>query len=570
VAAKERAPPGSVIGIAVKHLSLVRRQPLVSTLTACPSQRGVRFVERATWAFVVLGVLLRLVRYAMHYPLWWDEAFVSVNFLKRDYLDLLRPLDYSQVSPILFLWAELTVVKLLGFTEWTLRLFPLLCSVASVVFFRHLAGRVVRGLPLLLAVAIFAVSYHPIRYAAEVKPYASDLLSALLILLAAVEWWREPRRVRWLWFLAAISPIALALSHPAIFVATGVAIGLGPAVARTRQVAVRAAYGTFAASTAGAFVALYAVFTRSQAAATLSVMQTQWVAAFPPLADPLALIRWLMTVHTGSMFAYPCGGERGASSLSFLLFAIGAVALWRRRRRTVLLTCLAPFAMGLAASAIKRYPYGGVADGSPARVMQYLVPSICLLAGIGAAVIVAAVRRLRPQMRLIHVGLPALALIGIVPLAAEAFRPYRTVHAHRAREFARRFWPALARGGQPVCLRWDIGVAEWDSTNLNVAVYLCNQMIYSPHRRQQREPEPPVASPGRALHCVLPLADPADSRVGRWLAEIERSYHLSECREVAVDMTSSPAHPRTEHYFVYELVPMRVALHPPGDRDALR
>jgi hypothetical protein len=533
------------------------RQPRVPTVTGCQRHGGDQFAERAMWAFVVLGVLLRLARYAMHYPLWWDEAFVSVNFLKRGYLDLLRPLDYSQVSPILFLWVELTVVKLLGFSEWTLRLFPLLSALASVVLFRSLAGRIVRGLPLLLAVAIFAVSYHPIRYAAEVKPYASDLLSALLLLAAAVEWWRKPQRARWLWVLAAMSPIVLALSHPAIFVAAGVALGLAPAVRRTRQRAVTVAYWAYAASTVGAFVALFAVFTRSQAAATLSVMRVQWVAAFPPLDDPLALVRWLITVHTGSMFAYPCGGERGASSLSCLLFAIGAFVLWHKRRRTVCLACLAPFAMGLAAAAIKRYPYGGVADGSPARVMQYLVPSICLLAGIGAAALVAVVRRLTPRLCLIRVSVLALGVIGIGPLAAEALHPYRTVHSHRAREFARRFWPALARDGEPLCLRWDADVAEWDSTNLNVAVYLCNQMIYSPHRRRPRQPES-AAAQDRPLRCVLPLADPALPRVFHWLAGMEQSHQLRKFREVTVDMTVSRAHPRTEHYFIYEFVPMRV------------
>src|SRR5262245_834455 len=66
-----------------------------------------RRLEAATWWFVGLGVLLRLARYAMNYPLWWDEAFVAVNFIRRDFLELVRPLDYGQVCPIGFLWAEL-------------------------------------------------------------------------------------------------------------------------------------------------------------------------------------------------------------------------------------------------------------------------------------------------------------------------------------------------------------------------------------------------------------------------------------------------------------------------------
>ena len=76
----------------------------VDWLCDAPSRAG--WLACATWAFVGLGVLLRLTRYLMDYPLWWDEAFVAVNFIRRDYLDLLRPLDYGQVCPILFLWCR--------------------------------------------------------------------------------------------------------------------------------------------------------------------------------------------------------------------------------------------------------------------------------------------------------------------------------------------------------------------------------------------------------------------------------------------------------------------------------
>ncbi len=111
-----------------------------------PTNHGRR-LDRAVWGFVALGVALRLARYAMDYPLWWDESFVAVNLLRRGFLDLLRPLDYGQVCPVLFLWAELAVVRLLGFNEWTLRLFPLLCAVASVPLFAFAAGRVLPGVP---------------------------------------------------------------------------------------------------------------------------------------------------------------------------------------------------------------------------------------------------------------------------------------------------------------------------------------------------------------------------------------------------------------------------------------
>jgi 4-amino-4-deoxy-L-arabinose transferase-like glycosyltransferase len=61
------------------------------------------------------------------------------------------------------------LVKLLGFSEWSLRVFPLACGVLSVVLFRSAARLVVRGVPLVLSVAIFAVANHPIRHADDVK-----------------------------------------------------------------------------------------------------------------------------------------------------------------------------------------------------------------------------------------------------------------------------------------------------------------------------------------------------------------------------------------------------------------
>jgi hypothetical protein len=272
--------------------------------------------------------------------------------------------------------------------------------------------------------------------------------------------------------------------------------------------------------------------------------------------DPLALVKWLATVHTGSMFAYPCGGERGESALSFLLFAAGAGVLWLRGRKVTVLTCLAPFGVAMAAAALRRYPYGGpVPHGSPARVMQYLAPSICLLAGMGASAMLTIIREPRFRLRTLRLALVCLALVGIIPVAADAFHPYRSLHAERARQFARRFWPSFVRDADALCLLWDLGIGEWDSTNLNVAVYLCNQMIYSPKRwRPSNSPEQSLSAT-RPLRCISPFANPSDSAVTLWLDEMKKRYQLGECRTVTVDMAEPGLKPRTEHYRLYGFLP---------------
>ena len=146
------------------------------------------------WIFLAVGLAARLVRYLLRFPLWEDEAMLSTNFLERGYLGLLQPLHYLQVAPTLFLWCQLTVVRLLGFSEYTLRLVPLACSIASLFLFRHLAGLLLRGTALVATFGIFAVAYPPIRYAAEAKPYGCDLFLALLMLVMMVHWLRGPAR----------------------------------------------------------------------------------------------------------------------------------------------------------------------------------------------------------------------------------------------------------------------------------------------------------------------------------------------------------------------------------------
>ena len=280
-----------------------------------PNQR----IERAVLAFVVLGVLLRVGHYLANYPLWGDEAFLALSFLRRGYLDLLLPLEFGQVCPILFLWAELTAVKLFGFSEMSLRLCPLLCGVASVFLFRHVAGRLLNGPALLLAVAIFAVSIHPIRHSADAKPYASDLLVALgppgACDRVACGRRGEPAGSG---LLVGFVPLALAASYPAVLVAGGIGLALAPSVWKTRRRG-----SDDRASGLRSWLwrrrsrrCSSAICVASRGPGLLLALQSYWADSFPPLDSPVRLVKWLITTHAGSMFAYPGGGNRGASSMT--------------------------------------------------------------------------------------------------------------------------------------------------------------------------------------------------------------------------------------------------------------
>jgi hypothetical protein len=119
-------------------------------------------------------------------------------------------------------------------------------------------------------------------------------------------------------------------------------------------------------------------------------------------------------------------------------------------------------------------------------------------------------------------------------------------------------------------LRWDLGIPEWDSANLNVAVYLCNQRIYSPGRQKQGNLGSHTVFANRPLRCVLPLADPSSREVKSWLDAMKNRYRLREWRPMVVDMAEPGAKPRTERYDIYEFVPIDLVRHEADDQVSSR
>jgi hypothetical protein len=514
-----------------------------------------RWIVRATWLFLVLGIAIRLVRYLVDYPIWHDEAFVAVNLWDRSYTDLLRPLDFGQVAPWFFLAIERTAVLWLGYSELSLRLFPTVCSVLSVPLFFHLSGRVLNGSPRLLAMAVFATSVYPVRHGAEIKPYASDLLAALILLSLAVECHRSSRPGRWWSLLAATVPFWIAVSYPAVFVAGGLSLALAPSALRSPRRA-RLPFLIYNVMVLASFLAVYLGSTVFQAEKMREFYRNgYWAESFPPLDRPWLVPLWLLDVHAGTMMAYPAGDRHGGSILTLACVIAGIIGFRREGKQRLLAVLLVPAALGLLAAFLGRYPYGGAP-----RIMLYLAPSICLLAGAGASRWLA--RLPRPALR--H-GLMCTCVAGLGLLAAglmirDLARPYRVVDDLRSREFARWFWGGGAGRGPFVCLGSDLGLTfdreVWD-VGMS-AVYLFHQRRYSPEHQRPLpiDLSPDGYSTNRPLKIVafhdVPDQYPA---FARWLTTLERSFRL-QGRESYIVHPGKPGEPwLRDAYVILELVP---------------
>lgn len=488
---------------------------------------GTSAVERR-WItfFLALGLAARSARFFLRFPLWEDECFLAINFIDRGFAALWRPLDHHQVAPPLFLWIELALVRSLGFTEWTLRLFSFVSSVAGLLLFRVVAARWLKGLALVLAVGTFSVSYPAIRYAAEAKPYGSDALVSLILLAFFTRALSGPGRTRRLWLLTLLLPLLLGLSYPAVFVAGG-AILVAAAVYRKERAPLRDWIGLVAcgASLVLAFAGWTLLVAGPQRGAEASFMEVGWQGAFPPVKEPWRLPLWLVATHASDFLAYPVGGPRFASSATFLLCLAGLAHLARRRDLRLLGLCAAPVSLHLLAAALHRYPYGG-----HSRLSLYASPLICCLVGLGAAGVVKRLAAREAAGR--GVVLAVLIAIGVLTIARDLRFPYKTLSDEQARDFARWFWPSAATKEEVACVRRDLGVdlapGTFDELSWS-AEYVCNRRIYAPPSARGG-PDLTRVSPGRPLVCLV-YRDPRFpldvAAFDRWMSEMRSRYDLA-------------------------------------------
>lgn len=432
------------------------------------------WLPRAALAVVLVGLAWRLLRYAVCFPIYGDEALLCFN-LMRGWQEILQPLEYGQIAPLPFVLGEWGCYHLLGSSEYSLRLLPLLASVLSLPLFWMLARTVLSREAAWLATAILSVSTWPVAMGSLIKPYSGDLFWALTLLVPAARILKKQERAGgfwWAWLLIA-APLAIVSSFTSAFVGGAVGLALLPLVWRSRSPRVWLAFAGFGVLLLGAFAWNYSQVMARTPSDIRGYMDWYWRTGFPP-ADVAGFFFWLLKAHVGQAFAYPIGAANGGSTLTFLLVLLGVIALWRGERRYLPLIAL-PFALSFSASCTRNYPYG-----DSCRLAQHLAPSICLLAGAG---IVFALRSARPEtrQRTLLFACSFFALIGLIGVGKDLLRPYRTAgdlwHRQNVAELFRhvsaedRVYHSLPLEHLDITLRWylfnqDVKPVAWTSADL--------------------------------------------------------------------------------------------------------
>lgn len=350
-------------------------------------------------------------------PLWHDEAWVAVSLVQPSLREMLTAFPYPQTTPPLFLLAARGLVSLLGPHDAVFRLLPALAGLASILLIHRLTRRLARNETAgLLAAAWWGTNPVVLRYAQELKQYSSDACVTLLLLYLAERYAEQGSaraRNRWMAGLVGASLLCIGLSHTAVIVLAVVVARLGlPALRASAPGGERRRVAALAGCTAALFLAQYLLLVRPQ---ILPWVVAFWSDRFPASLEPRELAAFAYR-STRRLFSYLFGGRWDAffggryPHLAFAAFVAGCAAFARRRDAVALAYVGLPFAVTLAASALRLYPYGGV------RADLFLAPLLFVAAACGVAAPLEALAR-RPRLRPVA-GALAAAVILAFPLLA--------------------------------------------------------------------------------------------------------------------------------------------------------
>jgi uncharacterized membrane protein len=359
--------------------------------------------------FVAIGVVVRVRDYAYDRALWLDESLLSLNIIDRPFWKLFHELSFNQAAPPGFLLAERASIALFGRSEYALRVFPLVCGIASIFLFVKVARAFLAPAAALIAIGLFSVSDALVYYSSEVKQYSTDVAASLLIFAVALALRRSsPNLVRTISYVIA-GVVALLLSYAAAFAVVAVILVMVvPDLVRRRGKSLCAL--DFAAFAWVAAILVGLVYSWSRVSHLLETNAPNF---------PTGLL-FLRTAGGGLMSDLGIPDNGALHGTEYALGVVALVGLISLARHTKEVAALFAVQVGLLAVASYAHLYPVLA-----RSILFLVPFLVFALAAGVVAISSASSR--------HRTLVAACLAGAV-LAIPAVHAGKLVFVPHQRE----------------------------------------------------------------------------------------------------------------------------------------
>lgn len=340
---------------------------------------------------IIIGVTLSIIQFLYNRSLWLDESYLALNIIDRSFNELLQPLHYEQVAPILFLWIEKLATILFGPSEYALRIFPLLCFWGAIFFF----FKIIKMLHLniyatVLSLLLFIFNGTLIYYSSEVKQYMTDVLVLTCMFYFTMKN-TESRSKKYI-LLGVLGSTGVFLSNvsPIILLCSGAYLLYHDYKNGWKEIKyILIVFFTWLV----VFGIYFAFFIYNHP--TRDFMVRYWSmwdgGAFLPL-NPFR-IEFYQFVVRKSYFFYTDLFKFGQVGLYFLqlLFILGLYHLFEKKKYNFLILGLLPLVVHLALSSLKLYPFD-------IRLILYLCPAFIILLSHGFEYIFLLIQKYGPTI----------------------------------------------------------------------------------------------------------------------------------------------------------------------------
>ncbi|MFP4082413.1 MAG: glycosyltransferase family 39 protein [Candidatus Aminicenantes bacterium] len=293
--------------------------------------------------------------------LWLDEAWVA-NAVSEDSLSALAESSFH--APLFFVLAVHVLITFFGNNEFVLRLLPCLFGIGTLVVFYWIIRKHTGKTAALLSLLLLSFSPHAVRYSQELKQYTSAMFFAILLVYLCERVVSHDKNRDWTG-LILFSILGIGFDHSLAFMVPAVFLVLLLSLPLEKY------WKKILAS--GSVVFIFSLFfflfhLRHQISESLVSAQSYWLPYYPRTTSPGVFLKWLSRsfVKMFDFFSVPY------FYLSLVIMVIGLSLFYKNSKKRFLIYILLPPLLVLAASFLRRYPFGG------SRLMLFAAPLLYL------------------------------------------------------------------------------------------------------------------------------------------------------------------------------------------------
>jgi hypothetical protein len=348
-----------------------------STKEVSPSHPFQNFfsMNALSFSLIVIGAVFRLKHYFENRSFWLDEAYVAVQTANRSWHEILSfiPIFSDQPkAPLLVSCFGKAAVGFFGNHEYALRLLPILASLVSIILFYLLLKRYVSAKAQVVALGLFAFADPLSYYAAELKPYSSDVLVFLLLWFAYDLLNKHKYAFLPIVFILFAGIFSMWLSNPSLFILPG--LGLSAYYMNwkkkkdTNLFYLRLIFILWAFN----LVAIYKLSFGDMLDSEYIVELARESKGFPQTYSLVDIFLWLKHVFVDTF--RELAGQL-VPVFGLILAIVGGCSLCRRDK-PFFLFIISPFCLCFLAALVSKYPFY-------ARMVLFLSPLVFLLVAEG-------------------------------------------------------------------------------------------------------------------------------------------------------------------------------------------